>query len=183
MSPLGNLLDDVVQQTLGLGTAVYPESVGIEISPDTGGMTPNGLPIQAADRIDDSQGGLDNDGVSRAAPPDPTATLIALAAPGRNPADITIPVLAGGEASGGGGSHEAPLGSLVSTVIGLGSVFLLGGTPDYRGPYVEATPEWPTGAGVACSSHQATSSAEPVCSDRRRRRQHRLYERNGQRVS
>ena len=47
-----------------------------------------------------------SDGVSRNGPQDPTAQLVALAAPGRNPSDITIPVLAGSEGSGGGGDED-----------------------------------------------------------------------------
>lgn len=43
------------------------------------------------------------DGVSRAAPPDPTAVLTVLAAAGRDPADITIPA-AGSQRSDSVGS-------------------------------------------------------------------------------
>ena len=84
----------------------YQETLGFE--PGTNSSTPNGLPGQEAAAL---LGNLaDNpvapDGVSRDAPPSPTATLVTLAAAGRNPADITLPTQGSEAVDPPPGSHE-----------------------------------------------------------------------------
>ena len=74
-----------------------------EAAPDTDTATINGNPNQEGLKLfyfDQNIGSTD--GVAQYGAPDPTATLVALAV-GRNPTDITIPTLAGSEASGGEG--------------------------------------------------------------------------------
>ncbi len=61
------------------------------------------------------------DGVSRDAAPDPAATLVALAAIGRNPTDITIPTLVGSEGSGGGAAPAVVLGTRTATSSSTGA--------------------------------------------------------------
>jgi hypothetical protein len=70
--------------------------IGLEVEPDTDGLA---LEYYYEDAVG-------NDGVSRSAPPDPSETLIALAAAGRNPTDITIPTV-GSEGAGSGGDEGA----------------------------------------------------------------------------
>jgi hypothetical protein len=65
-------------------------------------------------------GVLGNDGVSTSAAPAPTATLVALAAAGRNPTDIAIPTI-GSEGSGGGGGDDDAITGGPSSVSAVGS--------------------------------------------------------------
>ncbi|MGO9919697.1 MAG: hypothetical protein ACLQIB_34015 [Isosphaeraceae bacterium] len=85
-------------------------------APDTDSATPNGLPGEEVARLAYFAENYSNpDGASRSAAPDPTATLVGLAAAWRNPTDITIPTLAGSEASGGEGGHAIIAGGSGST--------------------------------------------------------------------
>ncbi len=85
-------------------------------APDTDSATPNGLPGEEVARLGYfAENYATPDGASRSAAPDPTATLVGLAAGWRNPADITIPTLAGSEASGGEGGDAIIAGSSGST--------------------------------------------------------------------
>ena len=86
--PLDPLVDPFGPGTGDLGPADAVPTFGPLFYPDTNRMV-----------------GTANDGVSRSDPPAPTATLVALAAAGRNPADITIPTI-GSEGSGGGGEDD-----------------------------------------------------------------------------
>ncbi len=52
-----------------------------------------------------------SDGVSRSGQPTPTATLVALAAAGRNPTDITLPTVGSQAVDPPPGSHEIPAGT------------------------------------------------------------------------
>ena len=56
----------------------------------------------------------------RDAQPEPTATLVALAAAGRNPTDLTLPT-AGSQAGGSGGSNAVVAGSSGTTTAAAGS--------------------------------------------------------------
>ena len=70
------------------------------IAPNTAnGPEPPGVELVGADSAEGISG---IDGVSREAQPSPTTTLVALAAAGRNPADITLPTV-GSESSGDDG--------------------------------------------------------------------------------
>ena len=76
---------------------------------NTNAATANGLPTQEASSLSNmAQNQGAPDGVSRGAPPSPTATLTALAAAGRNPTDITIPTVGSEAVDPPGGSHEVP---------------------------------------------------------------------------
>jgi len=78
------------------------------VAPDTDSASANGLPSQEADKLTDFvQNTGTSDGVSRGAAPSPTATLVALAAAGRNPADITLPTQGSEGTDPPAGSHEA----------------------------------------------------------------------------
>ena len=94
--------------TVAPGAFVTGSEFGID--PSTNDMTPNGLPSQEATALGNM---ADNsgrpDGVSRSAPPSPTATLIALAAAGRNPTDITLPTAGSQAVDPPPGSHEEPV--------------------------------------------------------------------------
>ena len=92
---IGVFLDPLSGDAIGPGDDL--PTFELTFYPETDPMTPAGFPSQVL-----SNSYALNDGVSREAPPDPADVLIALAAPGRNPADIAIPVLAGSEASGTG---------------------------------------------------------------------------------
>jgi hypothetical protein len=88
--------------------------LGSFLSGSTFGFTPNtnaatllGLPDQEATALGNmAQDSGGNDDVSRDAPPSPTATLTALAAAGRNPADITLPTAGTEAVDPPPGSHE-----------------------------------------------------------------------------
>ncbi len=70
-------------------------------------MAPNGLPDQVGPNLESLPANSDPpDGVSRSAPPSPTATLTALGAAGRNPTDITLPTVGSQAVNPPGGSHE-----------------------------------------------------------------------------
>ena len=76
-------------------------------APDTHIATPNGLPAQVTTTLASFVQNVGNsDGVAIGATISPTATLTAIAAAGRNPTDITIPVLVGSEGSGDGGGDD-----------------------------------------------------------------------------
>ena len=71
---------------------------------DTDAASPDGMPWEENTKLGSFVSNIEvTDGVSRA-PMTPIATLMALAAAGRNPADITIAVLTGGDGEGGGDS-------------------------------------------------------------------------------
>jgi hypothetical protein len=71
---------------------------------DTDSSTPMGLPSQEKEKLATFVNNVGaSDGVSRNGPQVVAATHQALVAPGRNPAPIMIPVLAGSEGSAGGG--------------------------------------------------------------------------------
>jgi len=59
-----------------------------------------------------------SDGVSRDAAPSPTATLVALAAAGRNPADITLPTQGSEGTDPPAGSHETESQGVLSRIWG-----------------------------------------------------------------
>ena len=59
-----------------------------------------------------------NDGVSRDDALSPTATLLALAAAGRNPTDITIPIAAGSEGDDEGGDDAVVAGGTITSTSG-----------------------------------------------------------------
>jgi len=81
------------------------------VAPDTDSASANGLPSQEADKLTDFvQNTGTSDGVSRGAAPSPTATLVALAAAGRNPADITLPTQGSEGTDPPAGSNLAPGG-------------------------------------------------------------------------
>jgi hypothetical protein len=91
----------------GLATTGQPATA----APETDSSTADGLPSQEASQLGGSLAGFGQnlgapDGVSRAAAPDPTSNLVALAAAGRNPTDITIPTLTGSEGASSGGSGD-----------------------------------------------------------------------------
>ncbi len=88
-------------------------------TPDTDSATPNGLPGKEVARFAYfGENYSVPDGVSRSAAPDPSATLVGLAASSRNPTDITIPVLAGSEGSSGEGGDAIIAGGSGSTTAG-----------------------------------------------------------------
>ena len=87
----------------------FPE-LGVTYRPDTSGMTRTGLPAQIGSELGNIQGAGINDDVSRSAVPSPTATLIALAAAGRNPTDITLPTAGTEAVDPPGEGHEEPAG-------------------------------------------------------------------------
>jgi hypothetical protein len=72
------------------------------VAADTDSATPEGLPWQLEAKLANFVSNFElGDGVARNGPLPPTPTFSALAAPGRNPADIMIPILTGSEAPGG----------------------------------------------------------------------------------
>ena len=89
--------------TLSLGEAPvgsFLSSSTFGFTPNTNAATANGLPDEEATALGNmAQNQGPPDGVSRDAPPSPSATLIALAAAGRNPTDLTLPTV-GSEAGG-----------------------------------------------------------------------------------
>ena len=91
--PLGSLIFSAVNEA-------WVGSTDMRVDPgaDTSAMVPEGLPSEPLSG--NALGVFGYDGVSRSGAPNPTATLIALAAPGRNPTDVTIPTT-GSEVSGG----------------------------------------------------------------------------------
>jgi hypothetical protein len=87
----------------------FPSGSTIGFTPNTNTATPNGLPDQEATALGNmAQNQGAPDGVSRSAPPSPTATLTALAAAGRNPTDLTLPTVGSEAVDPPGGSHEMP---------------------------------------------------------------------------
>ncbi len=102
---------------LGIGTAAA----------DTNAATANGMPWQEETKLGSFVENIGvSDGVARDGPLSPTQTLTALAAPGRNPADITISTMTGGQGEGGtNGGHETsggdPGAMLGSETAGLAS--------------------------------------------------------------
>ena len=78
---------------LGVATPGFlPYGTTFGVAPSTNAATPSGLPDQEATAVSNmAQDRGKPDGVSRDATPSPTDTLIALAAAGRNPTDITLP--------------------------------------------------------------------------------------------
>ena len=79
-------------------------SVSLAFEPDTSEMKGDALPEVEISQLTNMEGTGTFDNVSRGAPPTATAILIALAAAGRNPADVTIPTIGSKAASGGEGS-------------------------------------------------------------------------------
>ena len=81
-------------------------------APDTDSASADGLPTQEVNKLTNFvQNTGTSDGVSRGAAPSPTETLVALAAAGRNPTDITIPTQSSRAASNGSGGGEGSSGS------------------------------------------------------------------------
>ena len=72
-------------------------------APDTDAASPNGMPWDENARLNDY---VANIGVVHNGAILSTPVLTAPAAPGRNPADIAIAILTGGEASGGEGDDD-----------------------------------------------------------------------------
>jgi hypothetical protein len=103
---------------LGLAEPGFlPYGLTFGLTPSTNAATPSGLPDQEAKAMGNmAQNQGAPDGVSRSAPQSPTDTLIALAAAGRNPTDITLPT-AGSEGSGGG-DEDAVVGGTGSASTG-----------------------------------------------------------------
>ena len=94
------------------GVAIFP------FTPLTNAATANGLPNQEASALGNmAQNQGPPDGVSRSAPPSPTAVLTALAAAGRNPTDLTIPTV-GSQAGGSGGDSPDTAGTTVTAASG-----------------------------------------------------------------
>ena len=97
---------------LDLGVArlgFLPDGPTFGITPNTNAATTAGLPNQEASALGNmAQNQGPPDGVSRSAPPSPTATLTALAAAGRSPTDLTIPTV--GSQAGGSGGGDSPGG-------------------------------------------------------------------------
>jgi len=88
-----------------VGAMIFGATFGFE--PGTASATANGLPTQEATALGnlaENQGAPD--GVSRDAPPEPSAVLVALAAAGRNPTDLTLPTAGSEAVDPPGGSHE-----------------------------------------------------------------------------
>jgi len=84
------------------------------LAPDTDSATPNGLPGEEVARLGYFAGNYSTpDGAARSAPPDPTATLVGLAAAWRSPSDVVIPCAAGSEGTGGGGGQGTHLSFLI----------------------------------------------------------------------
>ena len=79
--------------------------VSLVYEPDTSGMKGDALPEAEISQLTNVQGTGTYDGISRAAPPTPKTMLIALAAAGRDPADIVIPTNGSRAASGSGGGE------------------------------------------------------------------------------
>ena len=95
-------------------------SLPVEFEPNTSGMKLAGLPNEEATELNDVLVTGSYDGVSRSAPPSPTDNLVALAAAGRDPADITIPTI-GTDASGSGGDDEGEGDDLVTSTTSTSS--------------------------------------------------------------
>ncbi len=89
--------------TLSLGedpAGSFLSGLTFGFTPSTNSAEPVGLPNETASVLANLAVDTEPpDGVSRSAPPSPTATLTALAAAGRNPTDITIPTV-GSQAGG-----------------------------------------------------------------------------------
>ena len=106
---------------LDLGVArlgFLPDGPTFGITPNTNAATTAGLPNQEASALGNmAQNQGPPDGVSRSAPPSPTATLTALAAAGRNPTDLTIPTV-GSQAGGSGGDSPDTAGTTVTASAG-----------------------------------------------------------------
>ncbi len=105
------------------GLATLP----IDYEPDTSGMKGTGLPDVEVSQIYNVQGTGTYDGISHAAPAAAAATLVALAAAGRDPANITIPTIGSKAQSDGSGTSGS--GSPSSTGSGSESGST-GGTGD-----------------------------------------------------
>ena len=95
-------------------------SLPVEFEPNTSGMKLAGLPNEEATELNDVLVTGSYDGVSRSAPPSPTDNLVALAAAGRDPVDITIPTI-GTDASGSGGDDEGEGDDLVTSTTSTSS--------------------------------------------------------------
>ena len=108
--------------------------------------------------------GIASDGVSRSGPPAPTATLIALAAAGRNPTDITIPTI-GSEGSGddegdGGGDAIVAGGS----TAGQSSTSASESSGDGSGTQVASAgaASRPTGSSTTATAATSASASGPT---------------------
>ena len=105
--------------TSSLGLAAFGSFISgstFGFVPSTDDTTAQGLPgaeAFALGNMAENYGAADGVSPFRGAP-NPTATLITLAAAGRNPTDITIPTI-GSEGSGGGGDDDAIVGGTSSS--------------------------------------------------------------------
>jgi hypothetical protein len=99
--------------------------------------------------------GIANDGVSRSDPPDPTSNLLALAAAGRDPTDITIPVLAGSEGSGEGGDDAVVAGPISGSTAGASSAAQPAASEDGSGTEVASAGNSSSTAGSSTSARTA----------------------------
>ena len=110
-----------VPSALDLGVArqgFLPDGPTFGFTPNTNAATLLGLPNQEATALGNmAQNQGPPDGVSRSAPPSPTATLTALAAAGRSPTDLTIPTV-GSQAGGSGGDSPDTAGTTVTAASG-----------------------------------------------------------------
>ena len=93
-------------------------SLSIDYEPDTSGMKGDALPDAEAPQLHNVEGTGTYDGVSGGAPPAAALTLIALAAAGHDPADITIPTIGSKAASDGDGSSSSSSSTSSSTSSG-----------------------------------------------------------------
>ena len=108
------------------------------ITSSTNAATTAGLPNQEASALGNmAQNQGPPDGVSRSAPPSPTAVLTVLAAAGRNPTDLTIPTV-GSQAGGSGG--DSPDSAVTTVTASPGGI-----TADGTG----------SGGGSANGSHES----------------------------
>jgi hypothetical protein len=100
----GGVTTSVTEGEAGIGFNATGVLANGSAAADTDSSTPMGLPSQEHEKLATFVRNVGaSDGVSRNGPQVLTAVHQALVAPGRNPAPVTIPVMAGSEGSGGGG--------------------------------------------------------------------------------
>jgi hypothetical protein len=138
--------------------------IEILVYPDTDPMTADGLPAPEL-----SETLAANDGVSRDAPPSPTATLIALAAAGRNPTDITLPTVgsdasdsggggSGGSGSGGGGMDVRRSNGTTAGAASGSGVLVAQGALSLPGDSTTASPPAGTSNSIAANGPVAATA-------------------------
>jgi hypothetical protein len=119
------------------------------LAADTDAASPGGMPWQEESKLTNFVSNFEDiDGVSHDAPMLPTPVLTALAASGRNPADIMISIMTGGEGSGGGDDEDVETGGSSGAVSAAGEAAPAGGGSGGKSHEVGmAAPKEQTGVG------------------------------------